>query len=549
MDNGRPGLRQLYEISKLLTRFESAARTVSTVAQLLAQALPLRSIVLMLATKGRAPIQIVAWHAEGVSDEGLGAAKGHAEASYEYLAGLEPFGAGGAAAQARESDGFIVLPLVVEHSAIFGIVQLDSAARLEEPDLLFANAAVNQLAVALDRAAAIEGRQAAADAIAARARERRELSEATRRRYEEFLAMLAHELRNPLAPIVYAVRSLQLPGTDLAAQRLAADVIERQAKRLARLIDDLVDVARVVTGKINFRRERILLSSVVDTAVETVRPLMEERGHDFAVSLQPEPIWLQADATRLEQVVVNLLTNAAKYTHDGGRIELTVQQAEDQAVLRIRDTGAGIAPELLPRMFELFTQGDQSLDRARGGLGVGLSLVRRIVELHGGTVKAESVVGQGSEFIVRLPLEAAEPAASPPAAPAHSVAARRLRILVVDDSIETAQGLAMLLQASNHDVRTAHDGASAVKTALDYRPDVVFLDIGLPEMDGYAVAQRIRREPALQGAVLVAMTGYGHEAHRQRSRDAGFDHHLAKPADFDDVERILAAVPERPKTT
>jgi CheY-like chemotaxis protein len=164
-------------------------------------------------------------------------------------------------------------------------------------------------------------------------------------------------------------------------------------------------------------------------------------------------------------------------------------------------------------------------------------------------VKAESVVGQGSEFIVRLPLEAAEPAASPPAAPAHSVAARRLRILVVDDSIETAQGLAMLLQASNHDARTAHDGASAVKTALDYRPDVVFLDIGLPEMDGYAVAQRIRREPALQGAVLVAMTGYGHEAHRQRSRDAGFDHHLAKPADFDDVERILAAVAERPKTT
>lgn len=281
------------------------------------------------------------------------------------------------------------------------------------------------------------------------------------------------------------------------------------------------------------------MGSIVERALESVRPLIAQRRHRLDVSLPPRPVWLQADAARLEQVVVNLLTNAAKYTDAGGRIALTVQQDHDVMVLRVRDSGVGIDPELLPHVFDLFIQAERSLDRSQGGLGIGLSLVRRLVELHGGTVQAVSVPGQGSEFVVRLPIADADAQAAPPPVVVVRTPGGCCRVLIVDDNVDTAHSLAMLLSASGHDVRTAHDGPAAVQAALDYEPEVVLLDIGLPGTNGYEVAAQLRRQASLAHVVLVAMTGYGQESDRQRSRDAGFDHHLVKPAEFGEVQSIL----------
>lgn len=365
------------------------------------------------------------------------------------------------------------------------------------------------------------------------------------RRKDEFLAMLSHELRNPLAPIANAVQLLRLQKDESQLQQLARTIIERQVGQLTRLVDDLLEVSRITTGRIHLHQERVTLNGVVVNAVETVRPLIGHCRHALKTSLSPQPILLYGDAARLEQVVVNLLTNAAKYTEVGGHIWLSVQQEGDEAVLRVRDTGVGIAPELLPRIFDLFTQAERSLDRSEGGLGIGLCLVQRLVELHRGRVEAYSALGQGSEFVVRLPVmatsvpqlsatttEAAQPTAS-------------LRVLVVDDNVDAAQSLAMLLRASRQEVRTAHDGPTALEAALAYRPDVVLLDIGLPGLNGYEVAKRIRQQPVLQNVVLVAMTGYGQETDQQRSQEAGFDHHLVKPADFGKVQKILATVSEQ----
>jgi CheY-like chemotaxis protein len=264
------------------------------------------------------------------------------------------------------------------------------------------------------------------------------------------------------------------------------------------------------------------------------------------VSLPDQPIWLHADPARLDQVVVNLLTNAAKYTDPGGRIWLTVAREGDEAVLRVRDTGVGIDPELLPRIFDLFTQAEKSLDRSQGGLGIGLCLVQRLVEMHGGSVHADSTVGQGSEFVIRLPIAQPAPQAPSPDTPTSEAAPRSLRVLVVDDNVDLARSLASLLKASGHDVRTAHDGPRALEAAREFRPNAVLLDIGLPGMNGFEVAQRMRQEPILQNVVLVAMTGYGQETDRQRSQAAGFDHHLLKPADFALVQQVLATVRESP---
>ena len=296
----------------------------------------------------------------------------------------------------------------------------------------------------------------------------------------------------------------------------------------------------------SFNKNGSHVSGIVERAVETVRPLIDQRRHELTVSLPPQPIWLYADAARLEQVVVNLLTNAAKYTDEGGHIWLTVQQEGDEAVLQVRDTGVGIAPELLPRIFDLFTQAERSLDRSQGGLGIGLCLVQRLVEMHGGTVEVYSALGQGSEFVVRLPVMLT-PAPQPPSPPEETAepTGPSLRVLVVDDNVDAAQSLAMLLKESGHDVRTAHDGPTALEAALDYRPNVVLLDIGLPGLDGFEVAKRLRQQPVLQSVVLVAMTGYGQESDRQRSQEAGFDHHLVKPADFGKVQQILATVSEK----
>ena len=368
------------------------------------------------------------------------------------------------------------------------------------------------------------------------------------RRKDEFLAMLSHELRNPLAPILNAVQLLQLQKNENPVQQKARAIIERQVRQLTHLVNDLLDVARAATGRIQLCREQVPVSDIVERAVETARPLIDQRRHELTVSLPPDPIWLYADVSRMEQVVTNLLSNAAKYTNEGGHIWLSVQQEGDQAVLRVRDTGLGIAPAFLPHVFDLFTQAERSSDRSQGGLGIGLALVKRLVEMHEGTVRVSSTLGQGSEFVVSLvvrpPVTLAlttQPAPSGIAEPAE----RTLRVLVVDDNVDAAKILEMLVRESGHRVRMAHTGPTALAAALDYRPDVMLLDIGLPEWDGYEVAKRIRQEPLLQDIVLVAITGYEREADRQRSQQAGFDHHLVKPADFGKVRQILAAAAQK----
>jgi CheY-like chemotaxis protein/nitrogen-specific signal transduction histidine kinase len=380
-----------------------------------------------------------------------------------------------------------------------------------------------------------------------------ELAELDRRK-DEFLAMLSHELRNPLAPIVNAALLLRLHsnrnrlhGIENPIVQQSAAIIERQVGQLVRIVDELLEVSRISTGRIQLHQERIALGVVVDNAVATVRSLIEQRKHELTLSLPTQAIGVHADAARLEQVVVNLLTNAAKYTDPGGHIWVTVQQEGEEAVLHVRDTGVGIAPEILPRVFDLFTQAERSLDRSQGGLGIGLALVRRLVEIQGGTVAASSVLGKGSEFTVRLPM--VSPPQPKPLSPATETAQPTrpsLRVLVVDDNVDAATTLAFLVKEIGHDVRTVYDGSAVLEAALDYRPNVVLLDIGLPGLNGFEVAMRLRQQPALQKAVLVAMTGYGQESDRQLSKEAGFDHHLVKPGDFGKVLEILVTVSESP---
>ena len=367
-------------------------------------------------------------------------------------------------------------------------------------------------------------------------------------RKDEFLAMLSHELRNPLAPILSAVQLLRLhinqhrlQGVENPVLQQSAGIIERQVGQLKQIVDDLLEVSRITTGRVQLRQERIAVAVVVQNAVETVRPLIDQNRHELTMSVAPEPIWLYADAARLEQVVVNLLTNAAKYTAAGGHIWLSVQQEIDDCVLRVRDTGVGIAPDVLPRIFDLFTQAERSLDRSQGGLGIGLALVQRLVELHRGRVEAYSILGQGSEFVVHLPVVVAPAQAAAPAEMAKPDG-QSLRVLVVDDNVDTANILALLLKEFGHDVRTGYDGPTAIAAALEYRPNVVLLDIGLPGLTGFEVAKRIRQQSGLENILLIAMTGYGQDTDMLRSQEAGFDHHLVKPADFARVQEILASV-------
>ena len=404
-----------------------------------------------------------------------------------------------------------------------------------------------------DRDRKLQGVFAAARDVTERSRLEKQMREQAaklsdlHRRKDEFLAMLSHELRSPLAPIANAVQLLGLQrGSENPIQKEARCIIERQMGQLQHLVDDLLEVSRITTGRIQIRREPVAVSDIVEVAVETVRPLIEQRRHELTVSLPPEPIWLHADAARLEQVLVNLLTNAAKYTEEGGRVSLTVQQEGDECVLRVRDTGVGITPALLPCIFDLFTQAERSLDRSQGGLGIGLALVQRITDLHGGTVEAYSALGQGSEFVVRLPvLPTYKPQLPSPITEAGQPTIRPLRVLVVDDNVDTVLSFSMLLKALGHDVRPAHDGPTAVQAALDYQPDLVLLDIGLPGLNGYEVAKRIRQHPVLKNVVLVALTGYGQESDWQTSLQAGFNHHLVKPASLEQLQQILAIVSEQ----
>ncbi|MDX1930764.1 MAG: ATP-binding protein [Pirellulaceae bacterium] len=370
-----------------------------------------------------------------------------------------------------------------------------------------------------------------------------ELSDLHRRK-DEFLAMLSHELRSPLAPIANAVQLLGLANANESAlQRQARGIIERQVSQLQHLVDDLLEVSRITTGRVQLRQERVAIGGIVDGAIETARPLIDQRKHALTISIPDETLWLNADAARLEQVVVNLLTNAAKYTEEGGQIWLSVAAEGSECVLRVRDTGVGIAPALLPKIFDLFTQAERSLDRSQGGLGIGLALVQRLTELHAGRVEVQSVLGQGSEFTVRLPMLSAEPADTK-----HHTAInkppsiRPLRVLVVDDNVDTVLSFSILLRATGHEVFIAHDGIAAVEMATACHPDVMLLDIGLPGLDGYEVAKRIRQLPSLKSVVLIALTGYGQDTDRQRSSLAGFNHHLVKPARLEQLQEILRSI-------
>jgi CheY-like chemotaxis protein/nitrogen-specific signal transduction histidine kinase len=375
-----------------------------------------------------------------------------------------------------------------------------------------------------------------------RARALAEASADLHRRKDEFLAMLSHELRNPLAPIVTAMHLLRSnAANESPVQHKARTIIERQVAHLSHLVNDLLEVSRITTGKIRLHKETIDVRKVVEQAAETVRPLIEQRRHELLLSQPAEPMWLHADPVRIEQVVVNLLNNAAKYTGEGGRLWLTMEQEGHHVVLRVRDTGVGIAPDLLPRIFDLFTQAERSLDRSQGGLGVGLTLVQRLVEIHGGTVEVSSTVGEGSEFMVRLPI-LQRPAVPPSETPSKAAEplSRRLRVLVVDDNVDTADSAALLLQTTGHDVRVSYSGQTCLEEAGALLPDVILLDIGLPEMDGYEVARHLRQHPELKNVKLVAMTGHGHDTDRHRSHAAGFDHHLVKPVDPEKLHEILA---------
>jgi PAS domain S-box-containing protein len=673
-------VRCLYEISKLLARFDTMDVTVPAVLERLSEALALHRAILILGKR------TLIWPEGACTEEQLRASLARAESLHAYLTGashgaLDRLSEAGAPLEApqplaSQGENFIVLPLVVEHDHVFGALQLEPSLRAREPDLLLANAVVNQLALALDRQAAIEARQAAAAAERAGTEAQRDVAERLRRRFEalldnldhafaweadatlkvlyvsahaerligfprerwlaapsfwsecvhpedreklmrmledafateknqrcehrcvtasgretwlrtgvhfarnggrqrlqgvsvdittakrheealreadrrknEFLAMLAHELRNPLAPIVNAAELLNTESAhDPAVHEQARAIIERQTGQLTRLIDDLLDVARITSGKIKLKMASVTLDSAVRRALETVQPLIARHRHRLTLSLPAEPIWIEADAARLEQVIQNLLQNAAKYTPDDGRIHVIVQLEGLDVVLRVRDNGIGIRPDLLPYVFDMFTQAEGQLDRTRGGLGIGLALVKRLVALHGGTVEVESTVGQGSEFIVRMPASRSPQSASTPE-PEQAAETPPLRILVVDDSADAAGSLAMLLEASGHAVSVAHGGRAALSLAEERRPQVAFVDIGLPELDGYEVAKLLRRTTGLADIVLVALTGYGRPRDRRRSRAAGFDHHVAKPADSACLKAILreAAALPRPR--
>jgi PAS domain S-box-containing protein len=376
------------------------------------------------------------------------------------------------------------------------------------------------------------------------------LKEADRRK-DEFLAMLAHELRNPLAPIRNAVQILRTKGPPVPELQWAREVIDRQARQMARLVDDLLDVSRISQGKIVLRKERIELAAVVSSAVEASRPLMEKWGHELSVALPPEPVSVEADPTRLIQVLLNLLTNAAKYTNQGGRISLTAERQDDRVLIQVKDNGIGIPREMLPRIFDMFTQGERSMERPQGGLGIGLTLVKRLVELHGGTVQVHSDgPGTGSEFVVRLLVVEKSPHQGPhdTADDAQAVAPPRSRILVVDDNQDAADSLARLLRMMDHEVHTAYDGLEAVGAAAVLKPDVVLLDIGLPKLNGYDAARRIREQVGGNDMVLIALTGWAQEEDRRRSQEAGFDHHMTKPVELDALEQLLdESKPNGPK--
>jgi PAS domain S-box-containing protein len=364
------------------------------------------------------------------------------------------------------------------------------------------------------------------------------------RRKDQFLAMLAHELRNPLAPIRNAVELMRQVETLDPSFQEAREMVERQVKHLARLVDDLLDVSRINQGSIRLRKEVMDLGLVIQRAVDATRPIIDSRAHQLTLQLPREKIRLDADPARLQQVVSNLLHNAAKYTMPGGSLWVTASREGDEAVVRVRDTGIGVPSDVLERVFEPFVQqSDDSLARTQGGLGVGLTLVRSLIEMHGGSVEASSPgLGQGSEFVVRLPALPPHNTGEIrlPVPPVEATAPRPLRVLVVEDNIDAAESLATLLRLWNHDVNVVHDGCAALDAAREQQPEVVLLDIGLPGLDGYQVARRLREEVGLDHVLLVAMTGYGQPEDRLRSQEAGIQYHFVKPVEPMMLRNLLA---------
>jgi signal transduction histidine kinase/CheY-like chemotaxis protein len=362
------------------------------------------------------------------------------------------------------------------------------------------------------------------------------------RRKNEFLALLAHELRNPLAPLRNGLQIIRMAGSDREAVGQARAMMELQLKHMVRLVDDLLDVSRISRGKVRLRKERLPLAAVVGHALDVCGQAVREHGHDLTVTMPDDPVYVDADKTRLAQVLCNLLSNAVKYSERGSRIWLTAQRDGAGVVLSVRDTGVGIPAPMLPMVFDMFTQGDRTLERSQGGLGVGLSIVRSLVEMHGGTVEAKSTgYGKGSEFVVRLPVVQPVPpvrgegpgdrAARPPSG---------RRILVVDDNVDAADSLAMVLRLMGSEVRTAHNGEDGLEAAGAFRPDLILTDIGMPRLNGYETCRRIRQEPWGKGVTVIALTGWGQEEDKRRSREAGFDGHLVKPVEPADLERLLA---------
>jgi CheY-like chemotaxis protein/nitrogen-specific signal transduction histidine kinase len=391
------------------------------------------------------------------------------------------------------------------------------------------------------------------DALAARRAEQRENEERRRieeafrqadRRKDEFLAILAHELRNPLAPLFNSLQLLRL-GEDLSpVAQSVRDVMERQVQHLIRLVDDLLEISRISRGKIELRKQAVDVCSVIATAIETSRPLIDAGRHELTVSLPPEPIVVDADPVRLSQVLANLLNNAARYTPVGGQIWVTAACRGDAIVISVRDTGVGIPPALQDRVFEMFARAEHSVVRAHGGLGIGLALAKAFVELHEGRITVRSAgENLGSEFVITLPLAPVQRREEPPPASDGRPAPCSCRILVVDDSRAAANTLKSLLELLGHQVHTAYDAASAVESARRVRPQLVISDIGMPEVDGYELARRLRQTPGLEEVVLVALTGYGQKRDIELASAAGFDWHVVKPITLAGIQGALQLLP------
>jgi PAS domain S-box-containing protein len=416
----------------------------------------------------------------------------------------------------------ISVPLLIRDRVV-GVISFaasESSRRYKQSDVDFAEDLAGRVATAIDNAHLFDS-----------------VKQADRQK-DEFLAMLAHELRNPLAAIQYASVLVQMPSSEPKTELF--EIIERQIKNLARLIDDLLDISRISQNKIQLKREYLDAATVVARAAAAARPLMEQKKHTFTIDVAKDAMPLYADATRAEQIIANLLTNAAKYTPDGGQIALRAYPQEGMAVIKVKDTGVGLPPQMLPRVFELFAQVDRTLDRSEGGLGIGLTIVRKLAEMHGGSVSvASDGLGRGSEFTVRLPLS--DGPSSPLMGDHQPAVQNRLKILVVDDNLDTARSAALWLTAAGHDVREANDGHSALEIARDFRPHAMLLDIGLPGMNGYDLARALRSD-GFGKETLIAISGYGQADDRRRSQEAGFNHHLVKPVDHQVLVSLLQSI-------